>query len=209
MNIKSILDKYEIAIYTERTNHYDCCCPIHRDKTPSFSINKENGLWICRSGCGTGNLITLIMALEKCSFSEAKAKMSVYFDRGTLLCERFNKLRDVGFNSSFRDALTSFAYPDGFTLVTEDTAICAPSYFKYITSRLPLSVVKEFKIGYTVTGKSSGRIILPVHVNKILVGYTARAINPDVPKRYLIPDGCKTSKMIWGYDQEPADEAWI
>jgi len=209
MNIKAILDKYNIEIHAERTNNYDCCCPIHHDKTPSFSINKESGLWLCRSACGSGNIITLISKLENCSFAEAKEKLGVYFDRRTLLSEKFDKLKELGFNSSFRDPLPQMEYPSGYTLIDETTERCAPSYYKYITSRIPLTIVKEFKLGYTVTGKSSGRIILPVFLNSQLIGYTARSIYTEVPKRYLIPDGCKTSKMIWGYDQEPADEAWI
>lgn len=209
MNIKSILDKYNVEITSERTDNYDCCCPIHHDKTPSFSIHKESGLWICRSACGSGNIITLISKLENCSFSEAKEKLGVYFDRRTLLTEKFEKLKDLGFNSSFNDPLSNTCYPEGFTWIDESTEICAPSYYKYITSRIPLPIVKEFKLGYTVTGKSSGRIILPVYLEKRLIGYTARSIHSDASKRYLIPDGCKTSKMIWGYDQESADEAWI
>lgn len=34
-------------------------CPIHEDRSPSFSINMDTGLWICFSGCGRGNIFDL------------------------------------------------------------------------------------------------------------------------------------------------------
>ena len=31
------------------------CCPFHDDHNPSFSVNLEEGLWKCFTGCGKGN----------------------------------------------------------------------------------------------------------------------------------------------------------
>ena len=39
-------------------------CPLHDDTNPSFSINKDNGLWKCFSGCGSGNLYQLAERLN-------------------------------------------------------------------------------------------------------------------------------------------------
>lgn len=51
-------------------------CPFHAEKTPSFSVNPENGLWYC-FGCGTGgNLIQFLMKIENLSFGEAKVKLA-------------------------------------------------------------------------------------------------------------------------------------
>lgn len=41
-------------------NQLNMCCPFHDDKQPSFSISLVTGQWICFSGCGSGNLITLL-----------------------------------------------------------------------------------------------------------------------------------------------------
>lgn len=32
-------------------------CPLHPEKRPSFSVNLKTGQWICRSSCGSGNVI--------------------------------------------------------------------------------------------------------------------------------------------------------
>lgn len=46
-------------------------CPVHNDKTPSFSINVENGRWICFARCGGGNLLSLVKQVLGCSELEA------------------------------------------------------------------------------------------------------------------------------------------
>jgi DNA primase len=211
MDVRRLLEKYDVKITAERTDNYDCLCPIHEKdgSSPSFSIHKDSGLWICRSKCGSGNIINLISRIEKCSFSEAKEKLGVYFDRKSLLSERFNKLRELFSFSRVKPDLPIMEYPEGFTLISERTEIDAPDYYNYITSRLDIKIIKEFGLGYTTIGKNSGRIILPVYINKKLIGYTARSIHSDATKRYLIPEGCRTSKMIWGYDQESSSESWV
>lgn len=46
-------------------------CPMHQDTNPSFSLNVETGLWICFSGCGTGNFIRLVEVVLNASPQEA------------------------------------------------------------------------------------------------------------------------------------------
>jgi DNA primase len=55
-------------------------CPFHREKTPSFNVNPERGIYKC-FGCGRGgNAITFVMEIEGVSFVEAV----------TSLAERYN-----------------------------------------------------------------------------------------------------------------------
>ena len=39
-------------------------CPLHDDTKPSFSPNRDTGLWYCHSGCGGGNIYQLAVALN-------------------------------------------------------------------------------------------------------------------------------------------------
>lgn len=55
-------------------NQYSCLCPFHQDDTPSFGLNTISGQWICRSGCGSGNVFTF---LEK----HPDLSLSTKFDR--------------------------------------------------------------------------------------------------------------------------------
>ncbi|MHB1696595.1 MAG: CHC2 zinc finger domain-containing protein [bacterium] len=51
--------------------NYFGICPFHEEKTPSFSIDPQTGLWICW-GCGAkGNIYHLIEKMESVDFPEA------------------------------------------------------------------------------------------------------------------------------------------
>lgn len=55
-------------------------CPFHREKTPSFNVNPERGIYKC-FGCGKGgNAFTFLMEMEKVSFVDAVE----------MLAERYN-----------------------------------------------------------------------------------------------------------------------
>ncbi len=48
------------------------CCPFHDDKTPSFSVTPDKGLWRCFGACdGGGDVITFLMKSERVSFRHA------------------------------------------------------------------------------------------------------------------------------------------
>ena len=50
---------------------YWACCPIHKEKTPSFCVNPARGTWHC-FGCGKGgNVIGFLMEHEAMTFPEA------------------------------------------------------------------------------------------------------------------------------------------
>jgi DNA primase catalytic core len=51
--------------------NYQACCPFHTEKTPSFQINEEEGLYYC-FGCGKkGNTFTFVMETKSLTFPEA------------------------------------------------------------------------------------------------------------------------------------------
>lgn len=51
--------------------NYTGLCPFHREKTPSFNVNPERGIFKC-FGCGKGgNVFTFLMEIENISFVDA------------------------------------------------------------------------------------------------------------------------------------------
>lgn len=51
--------------------HYKGLCPFHQEKTPSFHIDRERGLWHC-FGCGLGgDIYDFVMRISSQSFAEA------------------------------------------------------------------------------------------------------------------------------------------
>ena len=69
-DIESVVGKY--VSFTKRTGaNLFGLCPFHSEKTPSFSVSPQKGIYHC-FGCGkTGNSIGFIMEIEKMSFIEA------------------------------------------------------------------------------------------------------------------------------------------
>ena len=50
--------------YKKNGRELICCCPLHIDSNPSFSINLDNGRWICFAGCGQGGIKKLYKLLN-------------------------------------------------------------------------------------------------------------------------------------------------
>jgi len=56
--------------------NYSACCPFHKEKTPSFSVNQEKQFFYC-FGCGKhGNALTFLMDHDHLEFIEAIEELS-------------------------------------------------------------------------------------------------------------------------------------
>jgi DNA primase len=60
----------------KRGKNYLGLCPFHNEKTPSFTVSREKGLYHC-FGCGAGgNVFTFLTQYEKISFGEALRQLA-------------------------------------------------------------------------------------------------------------------------------------
>ncbi len=60
----------------KKGREYQACCPFHKEKTPSFSINPEKGFYYC-FGCGAnGDVFTFVKEFEKLSFMDAVKRVA-------------------------------------------------------------------------------------------------------------------------------------
>ena len=76
-------------------------CPFHAEKSPSFSINAEEGLYYC-FGCGAGgDVITFVREIEHLEFAEAVERLAarsgiqIRYDTEAVSQERQRKARLV------------------------------------------------------------------------------------------------------------------
>lgn len=61
----------EYVPLNKRGANYWALCPFHNEKTPSFSVNREQSLYYC-FGCGKGGgAVQFVMEMEKLTFPEA------------------------------------------------------------------------------------------------------------------------------------------
>ena len=68
-NIVDIVGDY-VTLRRKGTN-YEACCPFHQEKTPSFKVSPQRGIYKC-FGCGkTGNAINFVMESESATYPEA------------------------------------------------------------------------------------------------------------------------------------------
>lgn len=82
MGIKIKPDIVEIILsegidLRERGRQFWGLCPFHAEKTPSFTVNRDKGVWYC-FGCGEGGeVIDFIMKLKDFGFKDAIAYLGL------------------------------------------------------------------------------------------------------------------------------------
>jgi DNA primase len=74
VSIVEVISSY-VALKKAGRNHIGLC-PFHTEKTPSFTVNDERGLFHC-FGCGAGGTVfTFLMKIERQDFPEAVAGLA-------------------------------------------------------------------------------------------------------------------------------------
>ena len=81
--IKDRLDIVEVVseqvILKKNGGHYWGLCPFHKEKTPSFSVNPNLGIYKC-FGCGEGgDALTFIMKTQNKEFMEVVRELAQKF----------------------------------------------------------------------------------------------------------------------------------
>lgn len=74
VNIVEVVSAY--VRLTPAGKNYKALCPFHQEKTPSFFVSPDKGLWHC-FGCGAGgDVIDFVQRIENLTFTEAVAKLA-------------------------------------------------------------------------------------------------------------------------------------
>lgn len=74
ISIRDIIEKY--IPLEQKGNRYWACCPFHHEKTPSFSVTPDKGLFYCYGCHKGGNAITFVSEIERINFREACEKLA-------------------------------------------------------------------------------------------------------------------------------------
>jgi len=112
-------------------------CPFHKEKTPSFTVTPEKGIFYC-FGCGRGgNLITFVIEKEQVSFKEALEILANY----------------AGIKISFKDLQTENKYIKTLEIVLQEFqtflfSTDGKKYYEYLIQRgIEASTITKFQLG--------------------------------------------------------------
>jgi len=199
----------------KRGKNYLGLCPFHAEKTPSFTVSAEKGLFHC-FGCGEGgNVFAFFMKMEKVEFPEAAEmlgnKLGIHIERtagsGALKTYK-EKLLDLMFLACkfFEGQLDAKAQAYlGQRGLKEETIKnfrlgYAPdswnSLFNYLTSRGAKAEDLE-AVGLILPQKEKGgyydrfrkRLMFPIFdLRSRVIGFSGRTISNDEPKYLNSPD---------------------
>ena len=109
--IKDRLDIVDVVskevILKKNGKHYWGCCPFHKEKTPSFSVNPELGFFKC-FGCGAGgDALTFIMKTQNKDFMEVIKELAEQF--GLEMPKNFQKTESKGLKEEMIKTCTKAA----------------------------------------------------------------------------------------------------
>lgn len=187
--IKSVLKSIGVDIIAETGNDFLCLCPFHGNRnTPSFSVSKERGAFICfNPSCGeSGSIIDIVKRLT---------------ERNEFEAIRFIKIKEIENEVDFEDTLSNVLEekPDfeEFSQETLDRLHADLAGNKdardYLESRgINEESMKHFSLGYS---NSMGMVITPVHSpDGMPVGLVGRSISE---KRFKNSNGLPKNKTMF------------
>ncbi|HET7706161.1 MAG TPA: DNA primase [Thermoanaerobaculia bacterium] len=195
---------------------YKGLCPFHREKTPSFHVDRDKGLFYC-FGCGTGGDVFKFLTLtERFTFPEAVEHVAARV--GIELPKRRRTSRESDKDDLFEvidDASEAFHQALGFPdnpasrylsgrhvskeIITKYGFGYAPDSWDYILRRLSgkhgekklelAGLIMPRKGGNGYYDRFRNRLIIPIHSETgALVGFGGRSLDGSDPKYLNSPE---------------------
>lgn len=131
----------------QKGRRYWACCPFHNEKTPSFTINGEDGIYYCFGCKESGDVIKFIQKMENCDFYDAvnilaeKAGMQVPEMTSSEERTKSQKLKErilLALDYAYKHYVENLYFKD---------AIQAQNYIKL--RKFTRRELEDFKIGYS------------------------------------------------------------
>jgi len=199
-NIVELAGQY--TALRQRGKKYVGLCPFHSEKTPSFTVDAEKGLYHC-FGCGVGgDIFTLVMEKENLGFPEALAylaeKYHIPLPEKRRLSPQALKLEEQ-LRKILESALSFFKK----NLRETAEGIKALDYLK--TRGLSEALIEEFQLGYApnswdaLTGYFKAKGVAPNLLEKaglVVPGRKAGEFYDRFRGRAIFPIFTMTGKVV-------------
>ena len=206
------------------------------DKTPSFMVSPEKGIWHDFSANKGGDIFTFVMEVEGISFREAMEKLAA---QAGVTLEKYSggDLKVAQKKARAKEAL-ELACKYYQICLTKNKAVCEYVFYKRNLNR---NTVTEFKIGYSPQGGTKGgvlksvlmkrgfredeleaagllnrfrgdmfrgRMMVPfIDTNGTVIGFTARVLDKSEPKYLNTQDTILFNKSRFIFGLFQAKEA--
>jgi DNA primase len=171
-----LLEYYGIDLRESGKNGLVGACPIHRgDNLNAFHVDRERNLFNCFTHCGGGSVIDFVMKKEKLSCYHAALRIyKTFYSQETIA-----KAQKAQTPKTLKLKL-QFDHP-------------------YLVKRnITSQVARFFQLGFCNTGLMKDRIAIPIaDIDKNILAYCGRTINPNVSPRYLFPKGFRKSEYLF------------
>ena len=133
----------EYVQLSKEGNRYRALCPFHSEKTPSFTLTPEKGLFYCFGCQKGGNLYTFLMEIEKLSFSEA---VGVLAKRAGVVLQNDNKEYDAAARDAYTELYRRVSHSFHYLLMNGDDTCHAR---KYLESRgIKKDTIEHYNLGF-------------------------------------------------------------
>lgn len=125
-------------------------CPFHREKTPSFTVNREKQIYHC-FGCGEGgHVITFLMKMSNMTFPEAARHLAK--KTGVIIPERTMSQQER-LQYSIREQVGRINEMAATCFVSNLSSPAGQAAREYLKKRgIRDDVVREFRLGYADSG---------------------------------------------------------
>lgn len=123
-------------------------CPFHKEKTPSFSVDSDSGLFYCFGCHKGGDVIKFIEEIERCSFEEA---ISILARKAGVELERSGRYNESGGEEGKKreKLLKLLSFTAGHYRECLAGSPPGSPVRKYVTRReIPENAVNELQLGY-------------------------------------------------------------
>ena len=147
--IKDRLDIVDVVskevILKKSGSHYWGCCPFHKEKTPSFSVNPNLGFFKC-FGCGAGgDALTFIMKTQNKEFIEVVRELAEQF--GLEMPKNFKRSESKGLKEQMINACTKAAQFYNLRLLKDKDPSTA-KVLDYLQNRgITKDIIEKFTLG--------------------------------------------------------------
>lgn len=132
----------------KRGKNFVGLCPFHNEKTPSFTVSEEKGMFHC-FGCGEGgNTLSFLMKLEKYNYVDAIEELAKKFNVQLDYEDGRFYEKDIELEKLYDySRLTARYFYDNLTKTNE-----GENALKYLFQRgLSDEVIKHFGLGYSLS----------------------------------------------------------